>query len=838
MRSGAGRELVTDARAGVSNRCAALLLLSTALTTGVIGVANAQAPGSNAPVAAPAARGASYNFSIPPQPLAGAISAFSRVTGIDVVGDGGIGRAVRSPGVSGNLSAHQALTRLLSGTGLSYRFTNASTVAIQRPNADGSIGAAPAGAIALDTIDVQGAASSDPGRTEGINSYTPSVTATATKLQLSPRETPQTVTVVTNQQMRDFNMTSVDDALKTVSGVFVQDRGNNGSFYYSRGFEQQSQLDGMLNPIGISNNNRNPQIDNAFLDRVEVLQGAAGLLAGAGQPGGTINLMRKRPTATFQAQADAQLSSWSGRRVVGDVSGSLTESGRVRGRLVALVDNSKSFVDYVFRDRRAVYGIVEADLTDTTMLEASVQYQRDVGRNHFGVPFAADGSEPGIRRSAFFGDGQNRTAKDVTMTTLGVTQQLAGDWQVKARVIHSKTNADQFRYAYISGGELDVTTGDGLTLDRSRNTINDLTSNAVDVYASGPFHLFGRKHEAVFGVNGSSFHMDYQASGWAQQVPFNVYTFDPGSLGDVPNGTPTFNNTKVTQLGAYGVARFSLTDGLKLITGARVSNYKDQNLRTGRTNTEEAGIVTPYAGLTYDLTQQVSVYASYSDIFRPQSERSADGGTVAPVVGANYEVGVKGELLDKRLNVSVALFRLDQTNLARRDNSVIPDPSNACGGTCYIAADKVVSQGVDLGLSGELSPGWQMMAGYTFVDSKYASGEMNGLRYGTWLPRHNMRLTTAYKVPGTDWTLGGNLSARSQIYLSDVSWFTGEPFTIRSGALLLVGLMAKYQINPQAELVMTVSNLFDKTYRAHLESNYYSTFGDPRRMSIVLRYRF
>src|SRR5688500_1719633 len=122
MRSGAGKGLVAEAWAGASNGWAAFLLLSTALTTGVFGVANAQVPGSNAPVAAPAAN---YNFSIPPQPLAGAISAFSRITGIDIVG--GIARGIQSSGVSGNLTSQQALTRLLAGTGLSYRFTNAST---------------------------------------------------------------------------------------------------------------------------------------------------------------------------------------------------------------------------------------------------------------------------------------------------------------------------------------------------------------------------------------------------------------------------------------------------------------------------------------------------------------------------------------------------------------------------------------------------------------------------------------------------------------------------------------------------------------------------------------
>src|SRR5690606_6777682 len=193
MRSGAERRLVTEAWADASNGCAIVLLLSTVLTTGMVGVANAQTPGSSAPVAAPAARSASYSFSIPPQPLAGAISAFSRVTGIDVVGDGGIGRGVGSPGVAGNLTPHQALTRLLAGTGLSYRFTNASTVAIQRPNADGGTGATPAGAISLDTIDVQGASSSDPGRTEGTGSYTTSVASFGKNQTL--KETPPTVSV-------------------------------------------------------------------------------------------------------------------------------------------------------------------------------------------------------------------------------------------------------------------------------------------------------------------------------------------------------------------------------------------------------------------------------------------------------------------------------------------------------------------------------------------------------------------------------------------------------------------------------------------------------------------
>lgn len=811
----------------LGHKVVAALLMGTALGSITVTV----------PAPAQAQTAQQRTFAIRPQPLPSALTVFGQQTGLQVSVDAAAARGLTSPGATGIMTPAVALHRLLDGTGLSYRFTGASTVVIGTPGAQAG-GANVAGAISLDTIDVQGASSSDPGKTEGTGSYTPTSTNTAAKLNLTPRETPQTVTVVTNQQMRDFGMTSVDDALKTISGVFVGDRGNNGGAYFSRGFLLQSQYDGMPNPVGISTSNNNPQIDNAFLDRVEVLQGAAGLLTGAGDPGGTVNLVRKRPTTFFQAQAEAQVASWNGRRIVGDVSGPLTANGSVRGRLVAVADNSDSFVNYAYRNRRAIYGVVEADLTDTTMLEASVQYQRDVGRNHFGAPFAADGSESGISRSAFFADGRSRTTKDYTLTTLGLTQQLAGGWQAKAKFTYGKTHSNVFRYSSILS-DLDLTTGDGVTMSRDRNFTKDSNFTAVDVYASGPFQLFGRQHEATFGVNGSSWNQFYQGSGTGEIIPINAYTFDPMSLGDVPEGgTPYSGGSKTTQMGAYGVGRFSLTNSLKFIAGTRVSNYKEKDALTGLTYTTESGVVSPYAGLTYDLNSQYSIYASYTDIFKPQSNRSVNGGTVKPVVGSNYEVGIKGELLNKRLNVSAALFRLEQTNLPRLDESVLPDPSNVCGGACYIAADKVISQGIDLGVSGELSPGWQVMAGYTFTDSKYATGVDNGKRFGTYLPQHSFRLASAYKLPGTDWTVGGSLSARSETYINGLDWQTGQPMNLYSGPLVLVGLMAKYEINRNAELTMMVSNLFDRTYRVYLETKHYSTYGDPRKFTVNLRYKF
>lgn len=420
------------------------------------------------PAQASAAQQRSY--SIPAGPLNTVLTRFLAESGLLLSGSTALAQGKTSPGVQGSHTPAAALAALLTGTGLTAA-----------PDAQGRYTLQPAapaptvntsGAATLKEVTVTAGAERS-GTTEGTGSYAASSSNTATKLHLTPRETPQTVTVVTSQQMQDFGMTSVDDALKAVSGVFVAEEAGNGATYLSRGFRMQSQYDGIPNPIGISTSNTNPQIENTFLDRVETVQGAAGLLTGAGQPGGTINLVRKRPTETFQASAEIQLASWDGRRIVGDISAPLSESGRIRGRVVAVADNSKSFVDYAYRNRRAIYAVAEADLTATTTLEASVQYQEDAGINHLGAPFAADGSEPGIRRSFFWGDAGGRIVKNYTLTTLGLTQRLAGDWQAKASFSHDKTNSDAFRESYVRG-ELDMATGDGLVVARMRSLTQDL----------------------------------------------------------------------------------------------------------------------------------------------------------------------------------------------------------------------------------------------------------------------------------------------------------------------------------------------------------------------------
>ena len=219
------------------------------------------------------------------------------------------------------------------------------------------------------------------------------------------------------------------------------------------------------------------------------------------------------------------------------------------------------------------------------------------------------------------------------------------------------------------------------------------------------------------------------------------YFIAPTSIPEVnlPKGTwAHYDNT--LNYGFYGVARLNLADPLKLILGARVNWYEYTN-GNGVKTMEENSVVSPYAGIVYDLSEQYSLYASYSDIFMPQTAKDRTGSVLEPIVGANYEAGIKGEFFGKRLNAAAVVFRLEQTNLAKEDTAFGPSP--ICDNRyCSIAQGKIISEGVDLSLNGALTSNLNVGAGYTYVKSKHAWGEEKGDPFNTVVPKHMFRAFT------------------------------------------------------------------------------------------------
>ena len=237
-------------------------------------------------------------FDIPAQSLASALTVFGDQADLQIAADTSLVEGIRSQGVSGSMAPAEALSRLLSGTGLTWRSLNARSIRIERAPA------AADGTLQLGPVRVEGAGGSDglaasPNSdmlaSETTRSYTPRGAITSSKLPLTLRETPQSVTVVTRQQIEDRNFISIDEAIESTTGMTAQAANLGSLTFYSRGFSMGSgQIDGMMGAGGATGG-YTPNV--AMFDRIEIMRGAAGLVAGQGNPGGVVNLVRKRPLA-------------------------------------------------------------------------------------------------------------------------------------------------------------------------------------------------------------------------------------------------------------------------------------------------------------------------------------------------------------------------------------------------------------------------------------------------------------------------------------------------------------------------------------------------------------
>ncbi|WSO38837.1 TonB-dependent receptor plug domain-containing protein [Pseudomonas berkeleyensis] len=198
------------------------------------------------------------------------------------------------------------------------------------------------------------------------DSYRAQSSSAATKLDLTPRQTPQAVSTLSGAQLRDFNLTSVNDALKAVPGVQVQEVETDRTYYTARGFDITNfQYDGISVPFVYGN--VEGDLDTAMYERVEVIRGANGLISGTGNPSATVNFVRKRPTAIPQARVDLTAGSWDKRRIDTDVSGALNDAGTLRGRVVYANENKNSYLDRYSREKNMFHGVLEFDLNDSTI---------------------------------------------------------------------------------------------------------------------------------------------------------------------------------------------------------------------------------------------------------------------------------------------------------------------------------------------------------------------------------------------------------------------------------------------------------------------------------------
>ncbi|MDD1014193.1 TonB-dependent siderophore receptor [Pseudomonas rubra] len=796
---------------------------------------------------------ASRVYDIPPGPLVSTLNRFAQEAGVLLSFDAALTQDQQSRGLQGRFSIEQGFSMLLADSGLQVlRVGNNWGLASQLEAGT---------ALQLGATSISG--ESLGLTTEGSGSYTTGATAAATRLDLSLRKTPQSISVVTRQQMDDQNLQSVSEVLKQTPGITVNQESSEAFTFYSRGFKLENyQFDGVPSLSSDGGSLRdNYSIGNSLIyDRVEVLKGATGLVNGSGNPSGVINLVRKRPTSELQGHIGAGAGSWDKYQADLDLAGPLTDSGNIRGRMVAGTQSQHSFIDYLTAEQNTFYGVLEADLSENTLFTVGYDMQKnhDNGSTTGALPaFFLDGRTVKFDRDSNAADRWTWRNQETQRAFIELAHSFDNNWVIKGVV----SSRDYRSRELISGISSEAIQADGSishgfiggNIDPASGSVNNngtaskfnTTSKekGLDLYARGPFALGGRIHEAVFGY--SIAHTESTSSredGVTNGVIDDVFQWD--GHGDRPRNFEWWSTFDIEARQKVGFAATILkpTDALAVILGARVVDYKwdidtinaiGRRLPASATNSSE---IVPYAGVTYDLDNYHTVYASYTDIFKPQAySLGADGKPIDPLTGQSFELGIKGGYFDNRLNASLALFELKQDNFA-----VLTGGTTPSGGSAYRAAQGVTTRGVELEVNGELLKDLQVMAGYTFAESHDAEDQ----RVATNQPQHLLKLATNYRLQG-DWhkfTVGGNAYWQSSTFFkpSDEDWYEiNDPSAkFEQKSYALVGLVGGYDFTRELKATLNVNNLFDKHYYSGI-GNYGTVFwGTPRNLMFNVKYSF
>lgn len=665
-------------------------------------------------------------------------------------------------------------------------------------------------------------------RTQGSGSYTIDGQTTATRLPLSLRETPQSVSVVTRAQIEDFQLNDVNALLSTVPGVVVQANETDRVYFSARGFDIQTfQVDGIGVPFAFGI--QTGSIDTAFYDHIEVVRGAPGLLSSTGNPSAVVNFIRKRPTRNLQVLASAQYGSYDNVRLDADVSVPLTSDGSVRARAVgAFFDTDSHLTRYGLR-RWVGYGIVEADLGTNTTISGGYGHQDHQSRGAMwgALPLTyTDGTRIDLARSSNVGPdwaGWNVIDRQIFGD---ITHKLGGGWIARASAIRRATS-EQNDLFYVYGnpvrgapngiGPDPLNPGQQTGIFSYPGKFQAQTRNlTLEAYVSGPVSLFGRQHDVNIGVNRSA--QSYVQGSSYDFGAINVLLPFPGLFDGTfpkPNFPTTFStdpatsqNTHTRRETLYGLVRLSIADPLKVMLGGNLTHAVSEGFSYGTDTNFDNTKFLPFAGATLDLSPNFSLYASYATIFNPQTAIGEDGRILDPVRGNNLEAGVKGEWLGGRLNATATVFRTRQDNTAEAIGFV-------AGRTISRGVD-ARSEGVEFELGGRLAPGLQVTGGYTLLRVENDAGDP----VQRFVPRNTGRLNFSYSPPSLPaLKLGASGQYQSRITTPDGA--------IHQGGYGLLDLLAGYKLTENVSASVNVRNVTSTKYLTALNfaGGYY---GAPR----------
>ncbi len=766
---------------------------------------------------AQAQQSAQFNFALAAKPLPQALSDFSRVTGISVIYTDEAPYGLNAPAVSGQMSATQALQRLLTNTGFTFRQIDTRTLALEPVPTDGAVN------LGATTI-------SAANPTQDSTSYQPPPTSSVMRSRGLLLETPQTVNVVPAQVLRDQQPRNLDDALGNISGITQSNTlGSTQDAVMLRGFGDNRNGSIMKDGMPVVQG----RAMNATAERVEVLKGPSSLLYGIQDPGGVVNIVSKKPELVQSTSLTARGSTFgSGKNGSGgnlDTTGPIGDSGFAY-RLI---------VDHEDEDYWRNYGTHRETLVapslawygDTTQVVFAYEHREFLSPFDRGTAIDPKTNHPlNIPATRRLDEPFNNMEGRSDLYRLTVDHDLNDDWKAHFGYSWNRETYDASQVRVVK-----VNTNGTLTrsMDGTQGALT--TDRFATASLEGKVNVAGMQHDLVFGLD-DEYRKIYRAD-LIRQAPRGTFDYNNPVYGNEVAGTtvsaPDSNQTDLLRSDSlFFQDAIHLNDQWILVGGARYQMY-DQYAGKGvpfTANTDGNGQKwVPRAGLVYRYTDQLSFYGSYTESFKPNStiaplaNKTVLEGSLEPEESKAWELGTKFDM-PGRITASAALFTIDKRNVLVKVGDGLT--------STYSMAGKVRSRGLELDASGQLSDNWSLIGSYAYTDAEVTEDPtLKGNRLQN-VAKNTGSLSAVYDF--------GSILGGDQLRVGAGARYVGERAGDAANSFELpsytvADVFASYDTKLEGQKVkfqLNVKNLFDRTYYTSSVNTQFVSIGDARQVSV------
>ena len=669
--------------------------------------------------------------------------------------------------------------------------------------------------LELDAISVTSDYESATGPVDG---YRATRSSSATKTDTAIRDIPQSISVIPVSVLNDLGSISVERALDFAGGVSKQNNFGGLTLYeYSvRGFTTSE-----FYKDGFSANRGYPSTpDVVSIERIEVLKGPAASLYGRGDPGGTVNIVTKKPRHEAFATLYTSAGSWDRYRTALDVNTPLDENGNVLSRVNLAIEDGQSFRDHVDRERVFVAPSFSWQLNPDTTLLVESEFVRHRSTFDRGI-VAPNNVWSGVSRSTFLGepnDGDIDNHNNLLQAAL--EHHLNDAWKLRL--------ASHYKQGKLWGfaSEARALNADGHTVNRRyRERDNDWHDSITQLELRGLFDTGPWQHELLIGSEYENYRKNERVTtiaGSPYAVDIDQPVYGEPKPGGARSGTDFFEHVESRALNLQDQILF--TDTLRGMLGARLERFEqgiDDHTRN-TTNRQQHDALTQRAGLLYQLTPEIGLFANASTSFKPNNGLDAAGRSFDPEEGVGYEIGIKSELFDDRLSSTLAAFHIEKKNVLALDPGT--DTSRAMG--------KARSQGFDLQVAGQVTDAVRVIGAFAYIDAEVTEGDKvipTGSRI-LGVAKHSGSLLGVYAFQ--DGRLRGSDLGAAFTYVGDRSGEAGSDFQLP--AYHTVDLLAHYKASDNVTVGLNLNNVFDEKYFERSYSNYWVNPGEPRNFTVSL----